>query len=296
MTKRDYYEVLGVTKGASKDEIKQAYRKLAKKYHPDVSKEENAEDKFKEATEAYEVLSDDTKRQQYDRFGHNSFNGSQGGFGGFNFEGFGGFEDIFAQFFGGRARSNRPRKGSSYEMQVIITFEESLFGKNITQKLYKFENGTKIKKEVDISIPAGIRDGQSIVVPGYGGQGTNGGPNGDLYVLIRVKDHPEYIRQGNDIHLYVPVSFIDILNENEIEVPTPHGVVKTRLRQSIKSGDVITISGKGFPGVNTRRYGDFKVHIDIYIPKVSAKELKKLNEVLDGVKDKTKAQWMKRFK
>lgn len=226
-TKRDYYEVLGVPKTASEQEIKKAFRKLAMEYHPDRNKNAGAEEKFKEINEAYEVLSDPQKREKYDKFGHSAFDGSQGGFSGgfqgfeeFNFGSFGGFEDIFSSFFGG-GNSNKPRKGQDFQSQIAISFEESLVGKVLNQKLDMYEGDKKVKKDVEIKIPAGIKNGQSIALRGYGGQGRNGGPNGDMFIQVVVHEHKRFVREGNDIHLEMPISAFDIISQKELEVPTP---------------------------------------------------------------------------
>ncbi len=295
MTKRDYYEVLGINRSATQPEIKKAYRKLAMKFHPDRNKEEGAEDKFKEVNEAYEVLSNADRRQKYDQFGHAAFEngGGQGGFGGFG----GDFNDIFSSFFGGRARqSNAPRQGSDYQAAITITFNDSVFGKVITESLDKFENGMQVKKEAEINIPAGIRDGQSVLVRGFGGQGFNGGPNGDLYLRINVTSHPKYIRQGYDIHLHMPVSFLDIMQESDVVVPTPYGNETITLRKNYKSGTVLKISNKGFPAIRGDFSGDLKIHLEIYVPKFSSKEEKKILDAISGFKDKTHEKWVKGFK
>ncbi len=297
MSKRDYYEVLGVSKNASKDEIKKAFRKLAMKYHPDRNKDTGAEEKFKEINEAYEVLSDENKKQQYDQFGHSSFNGSQG-FGDFgNFGGFGDIGDIFSSFFGGGSRrANSPRKGDDYQMRTHITFEESVFGKVINQNLDKFVDGVKKSSSTEIKIPAGISDGQQIVLRGFGGQGYNGGPNGDLYISIFVREHKEWKRSGNDIVLDLPISFLDIIAEKEIEVPTPYGNEKMILKDIKESGEVFTIKNKGFPSLHGSYTGNLLVRINIFIPKMNSKEKDRILKSAKTVKDKVYSKWRKRFK
>lgn len=301
MNKRDYYEVLGIDRSANEQEIKKAFRKLAMKYHPDRNKEADAEDKFKEINEAYEVLSNPESRQKYDQFGHAAFeNGGQGGFGGFQgFESFGGFSDfgdLFSSFFNGGRRSNAPRKGGDYQMELVISFEDSIFGTKITEKLDKFVNGHSVKKETEISIPAGIQDGQSIALRGFGAQGINGGENGDLYIIVRVRDHKHYVRRGNDLHLEVPVSVIDLINESEIEIPTPYGIEKIKMKESYTSNDKVTIPGKGVVSLRRGVYGDLIVHFKMYMPKTNHKEKEKLNKIFEKVKDKTKDKWLKDFK
>ena len=297
MSKRDYYEILGISKNATKIEIKKAFRKLAMQYHPDRNKEPGSEEKFKEINEAYEVLSNENKRSQYDQFGHSAFNQS-GGFQG-DFSNFGGFEDlndIFSSFFGGGARSNRPRKGEDHHAEISIEFNESIFGKTINEKLDKWENGHKVKKHAEIKIPKGISSGMSVIVRDFGGQGFNGGPNGDLYLRVFVKSHKQYYREDNDIHLYMPISFLDIMNEKDIDVPTPYGEVTIALKEKYKSGTIIKIPGKGFPSVRGHYIGDFKVHLDIYVPKMNTKEKNAINKATKSLKDKTLLKWLKDFK
>lgn len=297
MSKRDYYEILGISKNATQAEIKKAFRKLAMQHHPDKNKNHDAEEKFKEINEAYEVLSDKDKRAKYDQFGHSAFN-QTGGFQG-DFSGFGGFEDlndIFSSFFGGGARSNRPRKGSDLHAEISIEFNESIFGKTLHEKLDKWENGHKVKKDAEIKIPAGIGSGMSVLVRGFGDQGFNGGPNGDLYLRVFVKNHKQFYREDNDIHLYMPVSFLDIMNEKDIDVPTPYGEVTIALKEKYKAGTVIKIPGKGFPSVRGGYKGDLKVHLDIYVPKMNAKEKNAVNKATKTVKDKTLLKWLKDFK
>lgn len=299
MSKRDYYEVLGVSKNATQQDIKKAFRKKAMQYHPDRNKEADAEAKFKEVNEANEVLSDKNKRAQYDQFGHSAFENGGGFQGAGGFSGFGGFEDlndIFSSFFGGGARGNRPRKGADLHAEISITFEESIFGKTITEKLDKWVNGTKVKKEAEIKIPAGIGSGMSVLVRGFGEQGINGGPTGDLYLRVYVKEHKQYHRDGDDIHLYMPVSFLDIMNENDIDVPTPYGEVTIALKEKYRAGTIIRLSGKGFPGVRGGYRGDLKIHLDVYVPKMNAKEKNAVNKATKTVKDKTMSKWLKDFK
>ena len=290
--KRDYYEVLGVSKGSNKDEIKRAFRKLAMKYHPDRNKEADAEDKFKEINEAYEVLSDDAKRQKYDQFGHAAFaNGGQGGFGGFegfNFNGFD-FGDIFGDFFG-RRNPNAPRKGDDYQIVQTISFEDSVKGTRVSQKFN--HNG---KKSVDVDIPAGIGNNQKIVLRGYGGPGINGGPDGDVYMIIRVLPHKYFRRNGNDIILEMPVSFVSVMNGEEIDIPTPHGIEKYKISPTYQSGDIITLRAKGVRGVNSGVVGDMKVVLKMFVPKLSSKEIENINDSIKH-EDKIVKKFLKEFK
>lgn len=300
-TKRDYYEVLGVPKTATEAEIKKAFRKLAMEYHPDRNKSHDAEEKFKEINEAYEVLSDAQKREKYDKFGHSAFDGSQGGFSGgfqgfedFNFGSFGGFEDIFSSFFGG-GNSNKPRKGQDFQSQIAISFEESLEGKILNQKLDMYEGDKKVKKDVEIKIPAGIKNGQSIALRGYGGQGRNGGPNGDMFIQVVVREHKRFVREGNDIHLEMPISAFDIVLQKEIEVPTPWGRSSIKLRPTTSSGEIYIINGHGAPSLSTGKKGALFVHVKIYIPELSHKEKDEIAEIAKHIKDKTHDKFLKEF-
>ncbi|MBS3679533.1 molecular chaperone DnaJ [Ornithinibacillus massiliensis] len=331
MSKRDYYEVLGIDKSASKEEIKKAYRKLARKYHPDVNKEPDAADKFKEVKEAYETLSNDQKRAQYDQFGHAGMNGGQG-FGGFGgSQDFGGFGDIFDMFFGGGGRRrdpNAPQQGADLQYTMILDFEEAIFGKEADITIPKDEQcatchgsgakpGTKpetcshchgsgqlnteqntpfgrvvnrrvchycdgsgkvIKekcttctgkgtvkknKKIHITIPAGIDDGQQIRVAGKGEPGKNGGPSGDLYVVIQVRNHEFFTREGDHIYCELPLNFAQAALGDEVEVPTVHGKVKLKIPAGTQTGKVFRLKGKGAP--NVRGYGQGDQHIKVRV-------------------------------
>ncbi len=344
--KRDYYEVLGVQKGASDAELKKAYRNLAKKYHPDVNPgNKEAEAKFKEANEAYEVLSDPQKRSRYDQFGHagtdpNGFGGGAGGFSDFDF---GGIGDIFETFFGGsgfgggRSRSKRgPQKGADIKYSMEISFEEAAFGIEREINVSRMEvcskctgtgakpgtnastcqhcNGTgqvqikqntpfgqfintktcdvckgegkiitdpcpacngkgKLRNNVKlkINVPAGIDDGQTISLRGEGDPGSKGGPNGDLFLNIRVKPHPLFKRQGNDVVCEVPITFTQAALGAELEVPTLDGKVKYTVPEGTQTGSVFRLKGKGIPFLRGNGRGDQYVKVNIDVPK-------KLNE------------------
>ncbi|MBN3534436.1 molecular chaperone DnaJ [Mycoplasma procyoni] len=370
MNKRDYYEVLGISKNATEKEIKDAYRKLARQYHPDRNKEAGAEEKFKEVQEAYEILSDAQKRQQYDQFGHAAFDPNQGmnqgGFGGFGGFGDFGFSDIFENFFssGGRRkkRNTGPMRGADYVTTFQISFIDSILGTELKRKIDKFvtcdhckgsgaetpqdiiecvdchgsgyvnqtvksffgsinqtvecsrcqgtgkqikkkchkcsgNGATKEEKTVTITIPEGIATGQRITLPGYGAMGKNGGPSGDLYIEIHVKEHKHYIRTGNDINLVVPVSIVDVILENEIKVPTPYGLETIKLLKTYKTGDIITLKGKGTsnPSFKSKHKGDFKIRINLYIPEMSKDERKAFSEIFQNINDKSKDKWLKEF-
>ncbi|TDX51073.1 molecular chaperone DnaJ [Orenia marismortui] len=347
MAKKDYYEILGVDKNADKKEIKRAYRKLSRKYHPDVSKEENAEDKFKEITEAYEVLSDDDKRARYDQFGHAGVDqdggfGGQGGFGGFGQGGFGGFDDIFDMFFGGGGSSRRrngPRKGSDLRINISISFEEAAFGVEKELTIPRTEdcdkcNGTgaksssdvetcakcngsgeirfrqntpfgqvmqtqtcdrchgsgkfvknpcskcdgkgKVKKrrKVSVNIPAGVDDGMTLRVRGEGEAGVNGGPAGDLQVVVNVKTHKIFKRRGNDVLCEVPISFVQATLGDEIQVPTLDGKVKFGIPEGTQPGTSFRLKDKGIPYLRGSGRGDQHIKVKVVIPKKLSDEQK----------------------
>lgn len=353
MNKRDYYEILGVSKSASSDEIKSAFRKLAKKYHPDVSKEPDAAEKFKEAQEAYAVLSDDQKRKQYDQFGHAAFQ-NNGGFGGASSFDFGDIDlsDILGDLFGGSfggfgfggssRNTTRARKGNDSLVRMNLTFEEAVFGTKKTLEITLDENcescnglgghgeqvcktchgsgqitreqstifgsfmtrttcpdcsgkgnsfeskcsncrGTgKVRKtkEIEVKIPAGVDTGNRLRVPGKGESGSNGGPNGDIYIEFNVKEHPLFERDDNDIYLTLPITITDAVLGAKVDVPTLTGAVKLTIPAGSKSNDKHRIKGKGIADVNSGRMGDMYIILDIIAPKKLSKEQKKLFESL----------------
>lgn len=343
-TKRDYYEVLGVDKSADEQTLKKAYRKLAMKYHPDRNPgDKEAEEKFKEINEAYEVLSDSTKRQTYDQFGHAGMNG-QGGFGGQGFggQGFGGFEDIFGDMFGdifgggfgggGRPRRRGPERGADMRQSIQITFEEAAFGKKTSIKVNRSEecsechgsgakagtskktcptcNGagevrtvqrtpfgniassrtcstcegegevvespctkcggkgsTRKVKTIEVDIPAGIDDGQMIKLAGQGELGSKGGPRGDLYIAVSVKNHSLFTREGYDIYFDMPITFAQAALGDEIEVPTLDGKVKYSIPEGTQTGTVFRLREKGIPKLRGNNRGDQYVKVVVDTPK-----------------------------
>ena len=369
MSKRDYYEVLGLSKGASTDEIKKAYRRLAKKYHPDVSKEENAIEKFKEVQEAYEVLSDDQKRAQYDQFGHADPQGQ--GFGGFGggAQDFGGFGDIFDMFFGGGGRRrdpNAPQQGADLQYTMVLDFKEAIFGKETDITIPKEENcdtcngsgakpGTKTKtcshcngsgqlnmeqntpfgrvvnkrvcnycngtgkiipekcntcggngkvkkhKKIHITIPAGIDEGQQIRVSGKGEAGVNGGPPGDLYVVVQVRRDEFFEREGDHIFCELPLTFAQAALGDEVEVPTVHGNVMLKIPAGTQSGKTFRMKGKGAPNVRGYGQGDQHIKVKIVTPtKLTEKQKELLREFNDiagnEATDEQESSLFQRFK
>ena len=283
MSKRDYYEVLGVPKNASDDEIKKAYRKLAIKYHPDKNPgDKEAEEKFKEVSEAHEVLSDKQKRARYDQFGHAGINGGASNpfgngnpFGNFNGQSFsfefggGGLDDILGSLFGFGPGARRPRRGADYRTQVTITFEESIFGaeKQINA------NGGSFK----IKIPAGIDDGMQIRLRGKGGEAPEGGEKGDLYVVVHVKPHKHLTREGTLILSEEKISMVDAALGTEIEVETVDGKITMKVPAGTQSGTPFKLSGHGVP---FRADGDRGPHIVTIIVETPKNLTKKQREIL----------------
>lgn len=294
VAKRDYYEVLGVSKNASDDEIKKAYRKLAIKYHPDKNPgDKEAEAKFKEINEAHDVLSDKQKRARYDQFGHAGVGGA--GFGGgagnpfgqggaFNFNGqtfnfdFGGgsaFDDILGSLFGfGAGGARRPRRGADYQTSVSLTFEEAVFG---TTKTITSDSG-----EIKVKIPAGIDDGMSIRLRGKGGPAPEGGTEpGDLYVRVRVKPHKSLTREGAIILSEQKIDMVDAALGCEIEVLTVDGPVVMKVPAGTQSGTPFKLSGHGAP---FRADGDRGPHIVTVIVETPKNLSRKQKELLEEFK------------
>ncbi len=337
--KRDYYEVLGVKKDASADEIKKAYRRMTKENHPDLHPgDKAAEERFKEANEAYEILSDEEKRKKYDQFGHAAFD-PNAGFNEAGFDGFGGFGDIFGDIFGAfggfggtRANPNAPRKGESIRASVNISFEEAAFGckkevsvgviescpdckgsgcapgttpeicpdckgtgtvtvnqrtpfgvmqsstacskcrgsgKIIHQPCKTCRGMGKIRRQhkIDITVPAGIDDGQTISKPGAGNAGTNGGPAGDLLVSVIVRPHARFERDGTSVLLEQEISYAQAALGAEVEVPTLDGKVKLTIPEGTQPGAVFRLRGKGIPYLRGSGRGDQFVSVTVKVPK-----------------------------
>ena len=303
MSKRDYYEVLGVSKGASDDEIKKAYRKLAIKYHPDKNPgDKEAEAKFKEVTEAYEVLSDKQKRSRYDQFGHagvggnggNPFSGGNpfgnGNFdfngGSFNFDfGGGGLDDILGNLFGFGGRARRPSRGADYETSVTIAFDEAIFG---TEKKISNPQGGK---DIKIKIPAGIDDGMAIRLRGKGGDAPEGGEKGDLYVRVRVKPHKRLTREGTIILSEEVIPMVDAALGTEIDVETVDGTVRMKVPAGTQSGTPFRLSGHGVPMRANGDRGPHIVTILVETPRNLSKKQKELLEEFKNTKNKKSGFW-----
>ena len=292
MSKRDYYEVLGVNKGASDDEIKKAFRKLAVKYHPDKNPgDKTAEEKFKEINEAYSVLSDKTKRSRYDQFGHagvggdgggNPFGGGFGGFGGngqsFNFDfGGGGFEDIINAMFGGGG-FRAARRGRDFRTSITIDFEDAIFGATKTISI----EGEQIK----LKIPAGIYDGQSIRLAGKGGEAPSAdGQRGDLYVEVRVRAHKTLTREGDLILSEVTIPMTDAVLGTEVVVETVDGKITMKVPAGTQPGTNFKLSGHGAPSrLDSDQRGPHIVTINVEIPKNLNKRQRELIEEFANAK------------
>jgi molecular chaperone DnaJ len=346
--KRDYYEVLGVSREASEQEIKSSYRKLAMQYHPDRNPENpHAEEQFKECTEAYGVLIDSEKRQRYDHFGHAGVNGGSG-FSGFDPSAFTDFSDIFGDIFSdlfgvnmGGGRRGRPQRGGDARADLTLTFEEAAFGKQTQVKVRRYEpceqchgsgsaggrgpstcatcrghgqvryqqsifsiartcptcqgSGRVIsdpcgkckgearvmrERTVDVSVPPGVEDGTRIRYQEQGDSGPNGAPAGDLYVVLRVKPHSFFEREGKDLYCSVPISFSQAALGSEIIIPTLDGEHRLKVPEGTQSGTTFRIRGKGLPALQSSGKGDLFVRIRVQTPSRLNKRQKELLEEL----------------
>lgn len=355
MEKRDYYEVLGVSKSADATEIKKAYRKLALKYHPDKNPgDKEAEEKFKEAAEAYDVLSNEEKKRRYDQFGHAGVGGAgQGGFGGgMSMDDiFSQFGDIFGSFggfsgfggFGGGRSARRVNRGTNLRVKVKMNLQEIATGieKKIKVKKYvacQHCNGTGAKdgksystcstckgsgqvtrvqntilgamqttstcptcegegkiinekctfcngegvlmseEVISINIPAGVGEGMQLSLSGKGNAARRGGVNGDLIVLIEEEEHPELVRDGNDLLYNVFIGYPEAVLGETVEIPTIEGKVKVKIEADTQPGKILRLRGKGLPDVNGYGKGDLLAKVNVWIPKNLSKDEKKLVE------------------
>jgi molecular chaperone DnaJ len=345
--KRDYYEVLGVSRNASDDEVKKAFRRLAKQYHPDANKEQGAEARFIEINEAYEVLSDQQKRAAYDRYGHAATNGNMGGAGFADFSSFG--TDIFEMFFSGATGTQRrsgPQRGADLRYELTITFEEAVFGcqkeielprwescstckgsgaqpgtsktrcstcqgsgeiRRVQQSIFgQFVNVTvcdrcrgegsvittpcekcrgqgrvRNNRRVVVNIPAGVDDGINVRVTGEGEVSSRGGIPGNLYVVLTVKQHPYFKRQGNDIEYELPISFAQAALGAEVEVPTVDGKsTLLKIPAGTQSGRSFRLKGMGVPVVHSTARGDEHVVVKLVTPTNLTPEEKRLFDEL----------------
>lgn len=301
---RDYYKVLGVPKDASAEAVRRAYRKLAREHHPDVSRSAGAEARFKEVNEAYQVLSDPEKRRRYDQLGANwqqyeqwQQQGRGRGFewvftgpGGFTFGNGGdfdeaaGFSDFFRTFFGDLAgagtatrRGARTRPGADLETVLEITLLDAYRGVERTVQLQDAASGDRgAPRRLTVKIPAGVRDGQRIRLSGQGGKGAAGGPAGDLYLVVRVKEHPFFTRDRDDVQVELPVTLAEALLGAEVVVPTPRGRVTLKIPPETQNGRVIRLAGQGMPRVGGAGHGDLYVSVKVVLPQRLSEEEKRL--------------------
>jgi len=347
VSKRDYYEVLGVGREAGDQEIKAAYRDLAKRYHPDRNPDDpGAEEKFKEASEAYSVLSDGQKRAAYDRYGHAGLQGAAGPQ--FNPEAFQDFQDILGDFFGfgdlfggGRGRRTRAQRGEDVRYDLEISFEEAMFGMSAEIQVPRMErcercrgggsepgsgpttcptchgrgeviyqqsflsirrtcstcNGSgqiirnpcsecrgagyrQVQRKLKVHIPAGVDDGNRLRLAGEGQPGGNGGPPGDLYVFLKVKEHAFWERQESDLHCTIPINVAQAALGCEIEVPTLEGPYKLKIPEGTQNGAQFKLRHKGVAVLNSSSRGDLYVHVVVKMPTRLTRDQRKLLEQL----------------
>jgi curved DNA-binding protein len=292
MADRDYYEVLGLKKGASAEEIKKVYRKLALKYHPDKNPgDKGAEDRFKEINEAYAVLSDPQKKAQYDQFGSNGFHqrfSQEDIFRGFDvgdmFKEFGyGTDDIFSRMFGGGFQGRggfgggRGRRGEDFTMELEVSFREAYSGGE--KRVAFMRNGQR--EELTVKIPAGVESGARLRVQGKGGAGRGGGPAGDLYLLIKVADDPVFSREEDDIVVERQIRFTEAALGTSLDVPTLEGTKRIKVPAGIQPGTKIRLKGFGFPHLGRAGKGDLFVRIGVRVPEGITAEQRALLEELE---------------
>lgn len=277
---RDYYNVLGVSRSASEEEIKKAYRKLARDFHPDRNPgNKKAEEKFKEISEAYSVLSDAEKKNQYDRFGQTSSGGGFGGFGGFDPRAGaeGPYQDIFSDFFGDvfSGKKSRSFRGTDLRYSLTLTLQEAALGTKKTIHYVRDNNGREEASKVEVSIPSGVKDQQKLKVPGRGDVSSNG-MAGDLYVIVNLAQHPLFNRIDDDLELEVPIGFWDAILGTEIEIPTLTGKAKITIPPGTTTGKILRLRGKGFPKSQGPAAGDMLVKLTVDIPETVNTEQKEL--------------------
>ncbi len=309
MAAKDYYDLLGVKKTASEEEIKKAYRSQAKKFHPDKNKgNKEAENKFKEISEAYAVLSDQEKREQYDRLGREAFSGGQGPFSGgqspfngFDFSQFtreragggrtqgrrgspgagggaGGFTDIFSDLFGGGGFQSEPQRGTDLEAETTIDFRDAILGTTLELSLARNRGSADTVK---VKIPEGVADGARLRLRGKGSAGGPGAPPGDLNLLIHVRPHPFFERRGDDIYIDLPVTIGEAIRGAQVDVPTIHGAVRARIPAGTQGGQTFRISGKGAKKKGSG-LGDHYYRVQISVPRKLTPEATEAVELIEA--------------
>ena len=293
---KDYYKIMGVDRNATQDEIKRAYRKLARKYHPDVSKEPDAEARFKEVGEAYEVLKDPEKRAAYDQLGANwkagqEFHPPPGWDAGFEFSGGGftggdtsAFSDFFEALFGrgfgsaSHRRSTFRAKGEDHHAKILVDLEDAFHGANrtITLQIPEVDAHGHVRtrqRSLKVHIPKGIRQGQRIRLAGQGAPGIGGAPAGDLYLEVEFRPHPFYRVEGRDLYLDLPIAPWEAALGAKVKVPTPGGVVDLKIPPNSKSGRKLRLKGRGIPDSPA---GDLYVVLQIVTPPADSEKAKAL--------------------
>ena len=296
MAQRDYYEVLGLKKGASVEELKKAYRKLAVKYHPDKNQgDKQAEERFKEINEAYAVLSDPKKKEQFDQFGSNNFHqrfSQEDIFKGFDvgdmFKDQGmGTDDIFSRIFGDAMRRHRGGagagrmgvKGEDFSMEIQVTFRDAYDGGE--KRVAFMRDG--VREELSVKIPAGIESGAKLRVPGRGAAGRMGGGAGDLFLTVTVGPDPVFQREGADIVLPHEVRFTEAALGGSIDVPTMDGTKRIKIPAGIQSGTKVRLKGLGFPHGGAQGRGDMYVRIVVHVPeRLTARQRELLEQLSAG--------------
>jgi len=308
---KDYYKILAVEPTADDKAIKTAYRKLARKYHPDVSKEAGAEDKFKEASEAYEVLSSPEKRAEYDDIRKYGQQGrpfqpppgwqGRGGAGGFGGGDNGDFSDFFSSIFGGRAqqggRSHNPgRRGQDVEMELAIFLEETLSAESkqvsfkVPQHNAAGQRVADVTKTLNVKIPAGVADGERIRLKGQGAPGVAGGENGDLYLIIRLAPHPKFDVEGHDLIITVPLAPWEVALGTKVAVPTLTGKINLTIRPDSQNGQRLRIKGNGLLDKQGQR-GDLLAQIKVVLPPSNDATKELWKALADKAAFDPRAQW-----
>lgn len=285
---RDYYEVLGVSRGATEKEIKAAYRKLARRYHPDVNPgNKAAEERFKEVAEAFAVLGDADKRARYDRGGREAFGSGFDPFAGMSREqaaefDFSGFEDLFASLLGGAARGGRPRgrgRGGDLEFELSLPFAQAVTGHTVEVAIPR-PGGSGPGERVKVRIPPGVEDGARVRVVGKGESGRGGGAPGDAYLRVHVEPHPLFRREGADLLCDVPVGIVKATLGGRVDVPTLDGRATIEIPPGTRSGQKLRLRGRGVPAHGSRRAGDLLVVVQIVPPRDLDARSKELLEEL----------------